>query len=150
VSAELAAAALSRLRYPNDLRARVLRLIRGHMIDPGKGDPVRARRVLARYGRRLALELLDHKEADLRGKGEEPPAAELERLMRFRRTVEQETASPHRLRDLAVGGDDLIAIGYEPGPRIGRALQALLDDVIRDPSKNTREQLLERAQELLA
>jgi tRNA nucleotidyltransferase (CCA-adding enzyme) len=49
-----------------------------------------------------------------------------------------------------VDGDDLIAIGYEPGPRIGRALQALLDDVIRDPSRNTREQLLERAQELLA
>jgi tRNA nucleotidyltransferase (CCA-adding enzyme) len=150
VSAELAAQALSRLRYPNDLRARVLRLIRGHMIDPGKGDPVRARRVLARYGRRLAFELLDHKEADLRGKGEEPPAAELERLARFRRTVEQETASPHRLRDLAVDGDDLIAIGYEPGPRIGRALQALLDDVIRDPSRNTRQQLLARAQELLA
>jgi tRNA nucleotidyltransferase (CCA-adding enzyme) len=120
------------------------------MIDPGKGDPVRARRVLARYGRRLAFELLDHKEADLRGKGEEPQAAELERLARFRRTVEQEAASPHRLRDLAVDGDDLIAIGYEPGPRIGRALQALLDDVIRDPSRNTREQLLERAQELLA
>jgi tRNA nucleotidyltransferase (CCA-adding enzyme) len=150
VSAELAAHAMSRLRYPNDLRARVLRIIRGHMIDPGKGDPVRARRLLSRYGRRLALELLDHKEADLRGKGEEPPQAELERLARFRRMVEQEASSPHRLRDLAVGGDDLIAIGYEPGPRIGRALQTLLDDVIRDPSKNTREHLLERAGELLA
>jgi tRNA nucleotidyltransferase (CCA-adding enzyme) len=150
VSAELAAQALSRLRYPNDLRARVLRLIRGHMIDPGKGDPVRARRLLARYGKRLTLELLDHKEADLRGKGEEPPAAELERLSRFRRTVEGELQSPHRLRDLAVGGDDLIELGYEPGPKIGRALQALLDDVIRDPSKNTRPQLLARAQELLA
>jgi tRNA nucleotidyltransferase (CCA-adding enzyme) len=149
VSAELAAQALSRLRYPNDLRARVLRLIRGHMIDPGKGDPVRARRLLARYGKRLTLELLDHKEADLRGKGEEPPAAELERLSRFRRTVEGELQSPHRLRDLAVGGDDLIELGYEPGPKIGRALQALLDDVIRDPSKNTRPQLLARAQELL-
>jgi tRNA nucleotidyltransferase (CCA-adding enzyme) len=150
VSAELAAHALSRLRYPNELRARVLRLIRGHMIDPGKGDPIRARRLLARYGKRLALELLDHKEADLRGRGEEPPAAELERLSRFRRTLEGEMQSPHRLRDLAVGGDDLIELGYEPGPKIGRALQALLDDVIRDPSKNTRPQLLERAQEMLA
>jgi tRNA nucleotidyltransferase (CCA-adding enzyme) len=149
VSAELAAQALSRLRYPNDLRARVLRIIRGHMIDPGKGDPLRARRLLARYGRRLALELLDHKEADLRGKGEEPPAADLERLARFRRTVEDQMSSPHRLRDLAVNGNDLIALGYEPGPRIGRALQALLDDVIRDPSHNTRDHLLARAREQL-
>ena len=149
VSAELAAQALSRLRYPNDLRARVLRIIRGHMIDPGKGDPVRARRLLSRYGKRLALELLDHKEADLRGKGEAPLEAELERLARFRRTVELEVRNPHRLRDLAVSGDDLIALGYEPGPRIGRALQGLLDDVIRDPANNTRGHLLERAKELL-
>jgi len=150
VSAELAAQALSRLRYPNELRGRVLRIVRGHMIDPGRGDPVRARRLLARYGKRLALELLDHKEADLRGKREAPPEAELERLARFRRMVEHEVKSPHRLRDLAVGGDDLISLGYEPGPRIGKALQTLLDEVIRDPANNTREQLLERAKDLLA
>src|SRR5256886_13389224 len=95
VSAELAAQALSRLRYPNELRGRVLRIVRGHMIDPGRGDPVRARRLLARYGKRLALELLDHKEADLRGKREAPPGAELERLARFRRPVELEARSPH-------------------------------------------------------
>ena len=120
------------------------------MIDPGRGDPVRARRLLARYGKKLALELLDHKEADLRGKGEAPPKAELERLAHFRGTVELEARSPHRLRDLVVGGDDLVALGYEPGPRIGKALQTLLDEVIRDPANNTRGHLLERARELLA
>ena len=56
--------------------------------------------------------------------------------------------SAHRLRDLAVGGDDLIAIGYEPGPAIGRTLRTLLDEVVREPELNTREQLLERAKEL--
>jgi tRNA nucleotidyltransferase (CCA-adding enzyme) len=149
VSAELAAQALSRLRYPNDLRSRVLRIVRGHMLDPGRGDPLRARKLLARYGRNLALELLDHKEADLRGKGEAPPEGELERLARFRTIVEEQVKSPHRLRDLAVGGDDLIAIGYRPGPTVGKTLRALLDDVIREPEHNTREHLLERAKELL-
>jgi tRNA nucleotidyltransferase (CCA-adding enzyme) len=52
------------------------------------------------------------------------------------------------LRDLAVRGDDLIAIGYRPGPAIGRALARLLDDVVRHPELNTREALLERAREL--
>jgi tRNA nucleotidyltransferase (CCA-adding enzyme) len=47
-----------------------------------------------------------------------------------------------------VTGNDLIALGYEPGPEIGKALRALLDNVIRDPDQNTREQLLERAREL--
>jgi tRNA nucleotidyltransferase (CCA-adding enzyme) len=149
VSAELAAQALSRLRYPNELRSRVLRIVRAHMFDPARSDPVRARRMLSRYGRRLTFELLDHKEADLRGKGDKPRVSELERLARFRRIVDQELSSPHRLRDLAVSGDDLIALGYPPGPPIGRALQELLDDVIREPAHNNRDYLLGRAKEIL-
>ena len=119
------------------------------MIDPGRADGLRARRILARYGADLTKELLDHKEADLRGKGEEPPARDLERLETLRMSVEHELDSPHRLRDLAIGGDDLIALGYPPGPPIGRALQAMLDEVVTDPERNTREHLLERAAELL-
>ena len=149
VSAELAAQALSRLRYPNELRSRVIRIVRAHMFDPARSDPVRARRMLSRYGRRLTFDLLDHKEADLRGKGETPRTSELERLERFRRIVDEQLASPHRLRDLAVTGNDLIALGYEPGPPIGKALKELLDDVIRDPSHNTPEHLLGRAKEIL-
>ncbi len=149
VSAELAAQALSRLRYPNELRSRVLRIVRAHMFDPARSDPVRARRMLSRYGRRLTYDLLDHKEADLRGKGSTPRTSDLDRLARFRVVVDQELTSPHRLRDLAVSGDDLVALGYPPGPPIGRALQELLDDVIRDPARNTREHLLGRAREIL-
>ncbi len=149
VSAELAAQALSRLRYPNELRSRVLRIVRAHMFDPARSDPVRARRMLSRYGRRLTFDLLDHKEADLRGKGETPRASELDRLARFRRVVDEQLKSPHRLRDLAVSGDDLIALGYPPGPPIGRALQELLDDVIRDPACNNRDYLLGRAKKIL-
>ena len=145
VSAELAGAALSRLRYPNDLRSRVVRIVRGHMLDPGKADPVRARKLLARYGAPLLFELLDHKEADLRGKGDEPPAGDLEKLARFRRVVEQQRHTPHRIADLAVDGNDLIAAGFEPGPRIGETLRNLLADVVRSPELNTREELLERA-----
>jgi hypothetical protein len=64
--------------------------------------------------------------------------------------LEQELSSPHRLRDLAIGGDDLIALGYRPGPAIGQTLQTLLDEVVHDPSLNTRPALLERARSLLA
>jgi tRNA nucleotidyltransferase/poly(A) polymerase len=150
VSAELAGAALSRLRYPTDLRKRVVRIVRAHMFDPGKGDGLRARKLLARFGDSLAFDLLDHKEADLRGKGDRPRQDELDRLARFRVVMEQERGSPHRLRDLAVSGDDLVALGHKPGPEIGRTLQALLHEVVRDPSLNTREQLLEQARELLS
>jgi tRNA nucleotidyltransferase (CCA-adding enzyme) len=147
VSAQLADAALERLRYPTDLRQRVVRIVRGHMLDPGRADELRARRLLQRYGIELTFDLLEHKRADLLGKG---PAndKDLERLRTFRTMVEHATTSAHRLRDLAVGGDDLIAIGYEPGPAIGRTLRTLLDEVVREPDLNTREQLLARAKEL--
>jgi hypothetical protein len=148
VSAELAAKALSRLRYPNELRSRVIRLVRAHMIDPGRGNGVRARRLLSRYGKGLTFELLDHKEADLRGKGFDPAPEELERLTSFRRIVQRELRSPYRIRDLAIDGNDLIELGYRPGPAIGKTLRELLDEVIRDPARNTREQLLGRAREL--
>ena len=53
-----------------------------------------------------------------------------------------------RIRDLAVNGSDLIGIGYRLGPAIGHALRKLLDEVVRTPSLNTKEQLLERAKKL--
>jgi tRNA nucleotidyltransferase (CCA-adding enzyme) len=148
VSADLAAAALSRLRYPNDLRRRVIRIVRAHMLDPGKGDALRARRLLARYGDEVAFDLLDHKEADLRGKRDPADEGDLEKLARFRKVVASALSSPHKLGDLAVDGDDLIELGYTPGPAIGATLKALLHAVVDDPDLNTREQLLERAQAL--
>ncbi|HEY6961616.1 MAG TPA: HD domain-containing protein [Gaiellaceae bacterium] len=148
VSGELAEQALTRLRYPTELRRRVVRIVRAHMVDTGRSDALRARKLLARYGDGLLYDLLDHKEADLRGKGDPPPEPDLEKLTRLRKTVERERRRPHRIRDLAVDGDDLISIGFTPGPAIGHALGSLLDAVVRDPDLNTREQLLARAEEL--
>jgi tRNA nucleotidyltransferase/poly(A) polymerase len=146
VSAELADEALQRLRYPTDLRNRVVRIVRAHMMDPGKADELRARRLLQRYGVGLTFDLLDHREADLAGKlGNEQ---DVERLRRFRKVVERERTSAHRVRDLAINGDDLLALGYKPGPAVGRVLHTMLDEVVRTPERNTREFLLERAKEL--
>lgn len=153
VGADLAAEALLRLRYPNALRKRVVRIVRRHMFQPGKGDERRARRFLRRNGDELAFDLLDHKRADLLGKrgtgGEPPPREEIERLARFREVVEHERSSPHRLRDLAVDGSDLIELGFKPGPQLGHILHDLLDAVVDEPALNTRGQLLARARKRL-
>jgi tRNA nucleotidyltransferase (CCA-adding enzyme) len=151
VSAELATSALSRLRYPTELRRRVVAIVRAHMFNVGKGDGLRARRMLSRYGDELTFDLLDHKEADLRGKRAEEaeaPQGELEKLARFREVVQDELGSPHRLADLAVDGRDLIALGFRPGPPIGRTLRELLKEVVEDPTRNRRDVLLRRAEAL--
>jgi tRNA nucleotidyltransferase (CCA-adding enzyme) len=151
VGAELATSAMNRLRYPNALRSRVARIVRHHMFQIGNGDALRARRFLAKHGDELAFELLDHKEADFRGKrtSSDAPVADLEKVDRFRQMLRREQKSPHRLGDLAVDGGDLIEVGFAPGPELGHALQSLLQDVVDDPSLNTRNELLRRARALL-
>jgi tRNA nucleotidyltransferase (CCA-adding enzyme) len=141
--AELAAAALRRLRYPTDLRTHVTRLVRAHAFSLDDVDELFARRFLRVHGDELAFDLVSHKEADLRGKKISP--AELEAVKRLRRLLEQERERPHRLTDLAVDGSDLIELGFAEGPALGRTLESLLDAVVDDPALNTRDQLLERA-----
>ncbi|MES1246824.1 MAG: HD domain-containing protein [Actinomycetota bacterium] len=148
VGAELAGEAMRRLRYPNALRERVCRIVRHHMFQVGKADDVRARRFLSRYGDELALQLVDHKEADYLGKRteeSEPVSSDVEAVRRFRKTIERERTQPHRLADLAIDGSDLIELGMAPGPEIGRILHELLREVVEDPSRNERETLLQLA-----
>jgi hypothetical protein len=119
---------------------------------PGAGG-VKARKFLQRHGDELAFDLLAHKRADLLGKrhgSDEQTEAELAKLDRFRETLAGQLDRPHRLDQLAVDGDDLIATGWAPGPQLGDALQHLLACVIGDPALNTREWLLAEAERLLS
>jgi tRNA nucleotidyltransferase (CCA-adding enzyme) len=49
---------------------------------------------------------------------------------------------PLEVADLAVDGDDLRRAGTAAGPALGRLLHELVEWVIEDPSRNTRESLL--------
>ena len=147
VGARVASAVLRRLRYPTRLRRHVVRIVAEHaFLEPHDPEAVDARRFLHRCGEQLALDLLAHKRADLLAKaGVDRELAGLERL---RVLVEEERGSAYRLDRLAVDGGDLIAIGIEPGPRLGRVLAQLLEQVVEEPRRNTREQLLDDARRL--
>ncbi len=54
------------------------------------------------------------------------------------------SGAPLTIGDLAIDGNDLIAGGIEPGPNLGSILAGLLEDVLTDPSLNTKERLLKR------
>ena len=51
------------------------------------------------------------------------------------------------LRQLRLGGDELLALGLQ-GKEIGAALEKLLDDVIEHPEHNERQQLLRMVREM--
>jgi tRNA nucleotidyltransferase (CCA-adding enzyme) len=142
VGARIAGETLRRLRYPHRLSRRVVSIVREHPFraEDLPRSPRDARWFLMRHGDELAFDLVAHRRADLRAKARS--TAELDTLAAM---LESERTSPHRLRDLALGGDELIELGLEPGPALGRVLQELLEAVVDDPALNTREQLLARA-----
>ena len=53
-----------------------------------------------------------------------------------------------QLRDLAVDGHDLMAIGYAAGPELGNCQKILLDLVLSGSVPNDKEVLLEKARQL--
>jgi len=62
----------------------------------------------------------------------------------YRRAMRIAFRDPVEVGDLAVDGDDLLSAGVPAGPGIKTVLERLLDDVLEDPARNTRDALLAR------
>lgn len=146
VGAELARDLLQRLRFPTRFTERVVHLVREHMFDYQSGwSDAAVRRWLRRVGPEYVAELFDLRIADNMGNGLKSgnPIYLVEMGERIDRLLAEGAALS--VSDLAIGGDDVMrALGIGPGPRVGEALAALLEDVLEDASRNTREWLLER------
>ena len=67
----------------------------------------------------------------------------------YRRVLRSAFRDPVELSDLAIGGDELRSAGVAEGPELGWVLHRLLDLVLEDPRRNTVEELLRSAAELL-
>jgi tRNA nucleotidyltransferase (CCA-adding enzyme) len=60
----------------------------------------------------------------------------------YRRALRSAWHDPLTLADLAVDGEDLRVAGVAPGRAMGQTLKHLLEFVMEDPARNTREALL--------
>jgi hypothetical protein len=103
------------------------------------------RRFLARVGEAQVERLFALRLADGTGMTGVPvPPGSLDPLrLRIKRILADREA--FKLRDLAIGGNDLASLGIPKGPAMGRILAELLETVLDDPGQNTREKLLEIA-----
>jgi tRNA nucleotidyltransferase (CCA-adding enzyme) len=150
IGARMADPILERLRFSNEERARIVALVRHHLIcwEPSWSDAA-TRRWLRRVGPELLEDLYALNRADVLGKGRDV-TLDLERLEGLKAHVERVMAAGAavRVRDLAINGRDLMEIGLRPGPLFGEILRALLDEVVEEPALNEREALLSRAREI--
>jgi poly(A) polymerase len=122
---------LRRLRAPGDRRARVRRLVRHHL-RPGlladAGSPERGLRRLAREAAPDLALLCRHAACDALASGGPEAPARWRRLRGVLRALAgREAALGGAQRPVLVDGRDVMRVlGIEPGPAVGRALEALL------------------------
>jgi len=82
-------------------------------------------------------------------RGADMPAPTPERASSvYRRALRIAYRDPIELADLAVDGEDLMREGIARGPALGKILRLLLEWVVEEPARNTRDQLLARAKDL--
>lgn len=145
-SAQMASEILNRLRAPTALRQQVVFLVEQHMI-PLESDEKLLRRRIGKYGEETLRQLLALQKADRCSKGTFDNNADiLEVELLLEQILESENCL--NVRDLVVNGNDLIDIGFTPGPSLGNALEVLLELVIDEQIPNERTALLAAAEAL--
>lgn len=151
VGAEIADPICHRLKFSNDERARIVALVRHHLFHYDRWSDAAVRRWIRRVGKDRIEDLFRLNEADLRGKAPAIEQEVLDPLGAMKAHVARILAAGDALstRDLAVDGNDVMReLGLAPGPRVGAILNALLEEVTAEPSRNERQTLLELAREL--
>ena len=146
-SAALADIILRRLKAPTALRERVVLLVEQHM-TPLIPDKKILRRRLSAFGPEALHQLLALQEADWNGRGVEEVRenGDFEEIRKILTELEAEAACLS-LKDLAVNGHDLMALGIT-GPAIGKTLNHLLAQVLDEQLPNDKNTLLLAAQEV--
>jgi poly(A) polymerase len=142
VGAELAAAALARLRFSNHVIERVAHLVRLHLrpvyYEPEWSDG--AVRRLAREAGPDLTALLQLARADIAASAYDKPE-KLEELERRLKAVLEE--SPSRLSSPVTGEDIMRARGLPPGPEVGK-LKARLDELVLEGAIEPRREAVLR------
>lgn len=142
LSAAIAETAAKRLRLDSALTKEAVSLVKYHgtQIEPNKKS---VRRALNRFTPKLFFELLLLKRADAAACGPERPLDE-EYFSLLESTAKEIIREEQcfSLKNLAVSGDDLIAVGFSPGRELGRILGILLDRVMGEELPNEKEALL--------
>lgn len=146
-SAQMADIALLRLKAPTVLRKQVVDLISRHM-SPLEPDKHLLRRRLGKYGIQETWDLLALQKADYFATGTKEAPGPFPEIAQIIEEILAEAAC-FSIRDLAINGNDLIELGFAPGPKLGQCLEMLLRLVQEDAIPNEKEALLRKAKESL-
>lgn len=144
VSADMAFEILKRLRYDNKTISVVTKLIYHHD-DRLYNAPQNVKKHASKFGFEF-LYLLDKvSRADMLAQNPEMSNrfSDCDNYIGLLKKVEEENACL-KISDLKLNGNDLISLGYQ-GKEIGNTLEMLLDKVLKNEIKNSKEDLMNHA-----
>lgn len=149
VGARIAKKIAERLRLSRTECERIFILVRHHMFHY---QPENTDAAIRRFMRKVGLEniddILDLREGDRLGSGARKTSWRLEEMKQ--RMIEQ-LHQPFAVTDLAINGHDLMTeFKLKPGPMIGQVLNELFEKVMDQPELNTKETLLDLAEDMIA
>lgn len=149
VGAKIAAEVFNRLKFDNDTKTKVCRLVECHDWFIG-AVPSHIRRYMNRIGEEFFPMIFDFNKADIMAQSfynREEKLEDLEVLKEAYLKV-KEAGDCINIKDLAITGSDVIKAGVPAGPKVGAVLKALLEEVLDDPAKNNKDYLLSRVDSL--
>ena len=163
MGAEMAENILRRMKFPQAEIKRTILLIKNHMfyyphvaegmtdeeienIKTHEWSDSAVRRFLQRVGVENVDDLFRLRLADAQANPKTAFKPEEITLLqkRISEVLHQDMAL--KVTDLRINGEDLVGLGIEKGPEVGRILRELLDMVVDDPMINTKEELIKRVE----
>ena len=145
ISERIAVNILNRLKYDNDTINKVRKLVKYHDHRKRLTEP-RVRRTVVMISRELMPLWFTVRRCDICAQSFMDREAKLKDVADCESIYNRIMARGDCLsiKELAVSGSDLIAAGIKPGPQLGDILDEMLNEVLDEPSHNTKEWLMER------
>lgn len=151
VSEEIARKVMHRLKFDNDTIKKVCRLVCYHDYRM-EATPANVRRAMNRIGTELFPYYLAVRMADTKAQSAYQKRDKIENIVAIREIWQEVLLNDEcvTLRQLAVGGRELMELGMHPGRELGSMLSELLEYVIDDPKRNDKEILCNYVKEKLS
>ncbi|NLK09285.1 MAG: CCA tRNA nucleotidyltransferase [Firmicutes bacterium] len=142
---KLAEGILTRLRYSKKLVDKVALLVRWHMFSVHAASTDKAlRRFIRKVGKDNALDLVEVRRADILALGKQVEHSGWQNWQTLKERVAGILCADAALNvtDLKINGMEVMGVlGISPGPKVGQALEWLLDQVVEEPGLNDSEKL---------
>jgi tRNA nucleotidyltransferase (CCA-adding enzyme) len=139
---------LKRLKFDNETIRIVTKLVCYHDYRM-EATPANVRRAMNRIGVELFPYYLAVRLADAKSQSTYMRREKIENIVEIRNLYKQILMENQcvTLRQLAVSGRELMELGMKPGRELGAMLSELLEYVLDDPERNTKENLCKYVKE---